>query len=106
MIWSKKNKNKYQLGDRIAVEVKKADLIKKHLDFTLNLEKFRNSLNSINFNKLKKIENEKGFEEKSRKTNSFFRKGETKEWEKILNIDLIKKINENFKKEMIYLNYI
>ena len=31
----KKNKNKYQLGDRIAVEVKKADLVKKHLDFTI-----------------------------------------------------------------------
>ena len=31
----KKNKNKYQLGDTIAVEVKKADLVKKHLDFTI-----------------------------------------------------------------------
>ena len=31
----KKNKNKYQLGDSIVVEVKKADLVKKHLDFTI-----------------------------------------------------------------------
>tara|TARA_B100001287_G_scaffold115044_1_gene96754 strand:+ start:3302 stop:5266 length:1965 start_codon:yes stop_codon:yes gene_type:complete len=31
----KKNKKKYQLGDSIEVEVKKADLIKKHLDFTI-----------------------------------------------------------------------
>ena len=31
----KKNKNKYQLGDCITVEVKKADLVKKHLDFTI-----------------------------------------------------------------------
>ena len=31
----KKNKKKYQLGDSITVEVKKADLIKKHLDFII-----------------------------------------------------------------------
>ena len=31
----KKNKKKYQLGDNITVEVKKADLVKKHLDFTI-----------------------------------------------------------------------
>jgi len=31
----KNNKKKYQLGDSIEVEVKKADLIKKHLDFTI-----------------------------------------------------------------------
>ena len=31
----KKNKKKYQLGDSIKVEVKKADLIKKHLDFII-----------------------------------------------------------------------
>ena len=31
----KKNKKKYQLGDSITVEVKKADLIKKHLDFVI-----------------------------------------------------------------------
>ena len=34
-IIGKKNKNKYQLGDPIAVEVKKADLVKKHLDFII-----------------------------------------------------------------------
>ena len=31
----KTNKNKYQLGDSIVVKVKKADLVKKHLDFTI-----------------------------------------------------------------------
>ncbi len=31
----KKNKNKFQLGDSIKVEVKNADLIKKHLDFII-----------------------------------------------------------------------
>ena len=31
----KKTKKKYQLGDPLKIEVKKADLIKKHLDFTI-----------------------------------------------------------------------
>ena len=31
----KKTKKKYQLGDTITVEVKNADLIKKHLDFII-----------------------------------------------------------------------
>ena len=31
----KRTKKKYQLGDRIEIEVKKADLIKKHLDFII-----------------------------------------------------------------------
>jgi ribonuclease R/exosome complex exonuclease DIS3/RRP44 len=28
-------KNKYQLGDEVIVQVKQADLVKKHLDFSL-----------------------------------------------------------------------
>lgn len=31
----KNTKKKYQLGDPLKIEVKKADLIKKHLDFTI-----------------------------------------------------------------------
>ena len=31
----KATKKKYQLGDPLQIEVKKADLIKKHLDFTI-----------------------------------------------------------------------
>ena len=31
----KKTKKKYQLGDSLKIEVKKADLIKKHLDFII-----------------------------------------------------------------------
>ena len=31
----KNKKKKYQLGDPLQIEVKKADLIKKHLDFTI-----------------------------------------------------------------------
>ena len=31
----KRTKKKYQLGDKVEIEVKKADLIKKHLDFII-----------------------------------------------------------------------
>ena len=71
-----------------------------------NIEKLTNSIKSVEFNQLKQMEKEKGFNEKSKKANMFFRKGETKEWKKSLNIDLTNKINNNFKKEMTYLNYI
>ena len=30
-----RTKNKYQLGDQVEVQVKKADLLKRHLDFKL-----------------------------------------------------------------------
>ena len=32
-----RTKNKYQLGDEVVVRVKQADLVKKHLDFILNI---------------------------------------------------------------------
>ena len=82
------------------------EFLKKHLKFSLNIEKLTNSIKSVEFNQLKQMEKEKGFNEKSKKANMFFRKGETKEWKKSLNIDLTNKINNNFKKEMTYLNYI
>ena len=34
-IIGKNTKKKYQLGDKLMIEVKKADLVKKHLDFTI-----------------------------------------------------------------------
>ena len=35
MLIGRTTNKKYQLGDKITVKVKKADLIKKHLDFTI-----------------------------------------------------------------------
>ncbi len=82
------------------------EFLTKHLDFSINVEKFNNSIKSVSFKKLKNMEQEKGFNEKSKKTKNFFRKGKTDEWNNLLTTDQISKIIKNFKKEMTYLNYI
>ena len=80
--------------------------LSKHLNFSINEEKLFNSIESVKFDQLSLMEKKRGFIEKSKKSKYFFRKGETKEWKKILDDILINKINDNFKREMTYLNYI
>jgi len=58
------------------------------------------------FENLKNLENEKGFNEKGSNTTNFFRNGQLSEWEKILSLYLIKKLEQNFSKEMKELDYI
>ena len=50
------------------------------------------------------MENQYGFEETS--NNKFFRKGTKDSWKNDLSQDLRKKIEENFKDEMIELGYL
>ena len=47
----------------------------------------------------------KDFQKKVR-VNFFFRKGKIGEWEKDLSVNLIKKIEKTFSKEMIELGYL
>tara|TARA_Y100000590_G_scaffold327422_1_gene371737 strand:- start:271 stop:1140 length:870 start_codon:yes stop_codon:yes gene_type:complete len=72
----------------------------------IDYNKFLKCLESVKFENLKELEIKKGFYEKSQKSKFFFRKGKTKEWEKNLDQNLNKIILDNFKKEMVYLNYI
>ena len=81
------------------------NFLSKRLKFEINKKKLKNSIQSINFEILQKIEKEKGFEEKSKKSENFFRKGQLNEWKNILESKLIKKINSNLSKEMNYLKY-
>ena len=81
------------------------NFLSKKLKFEINKKKLKNSIQSINFEILQKIEKEKGFEEKSKKSENFFRKGQLNEWKNILESKLIKKINSNLSKEMNYLKY-
>ena len=69
----------------------------------INLDsKIQKILESTDFKKLKK-EEEKGFKET---TNCpFFRSGEKNQWEKILNKDQIKKIENKFSKTMLAFGY-
>ena len=75
---------------------KKIQIEKKKIEETIKICSFEN---------LSKLENQIGFIERKGEEN-FFRKGLLDEWKKSLSKDLIKKIENNFKDEMISLGYI
>lgn len=58
------------------------------------------------FDKLQKLENKIGFDEKENNPNNFFRKGKTNEWQEVLSEELTTKLTEKFSSEMKKLNYI
>ena len=80
--------------------------LNKFLNFEINEEKIKKSLQSNTLLKLKKIENEKGFIEKPKNTKEFFRKGQIDEWKYELNSAQNKEIIRNFHKEMSEIGYI
>ena len=60
---------------------------------------------------MKKLEREEGFFESKVDKNTgkkipFFNLGEKNDWRKLLNIEIIKKIEKAFKKEMTELGYL
>ena len=68
-------------------------------------EKLIKALKQTQFDELQKMEKNEGFSEKG-KGELFFRKGKIGEWEKDLSVNLIKKIEKTFSKEMIELGYL
>ena len=68
----------------------------------INEEKIINSIEATSFKNLKNLEKEKSFHEnpKFSEDQKFFRKGETKQWVKLLSKDLINKIQNNFAEVM------
>ena len=80
-------------------------------EFFLNKEKFENVIDSTDFNKVKKLEEQKGFPEsmvnnKTGEKVKFFNLGPNNNWKDVLNTNLKEKIEENFEKEMIELGYL
>ena len=75
------------------------------MKFEINELKFKNTINSIEFNKLKKMEKNQGFDEKLY-GESFFRKGLINEWEEKLPKEYQKKIKDIFYDEMKELEYL
>ncbi len=76
----------------------------------INKAKLKNAVNSTLFDKLKNKENEKGFSEavKSRNENKkipFFYLGPKNNWEKILDEDLLNKLNDVYKENLVELSY-
>ena len=79
--------------------------------FILDDIKFKNVIESTDFQKMKTLEENKGFFEakKNLKTGekiTFFNLGPKNDWKKLLNKEIIKKIETAFKKEMLELGYL
>ena len=76
----------------------------------INEKRVQNILSSIDFDNLKKKESIEGFEESvysktTGKKVSFFNLGKKNKWQKMLTIEQIEKLNKEFKKDLIDLNY-
>ena len=83
----------------------------KNINFEINENKLRNVIESTSFKNMKNLEKEKGFieartNEKIGKKIPFFNLGEKNDWKKSLDLELTKKIEKTFKKEMEELGYL
>ena len=83
----------------------------KKIEFKADKAKLKNILDSTSFEKMKNLEKKKGFSEslidkKTGKKIPFFNLGAKNSWKNSLNIEIRKKIENSFKKEMIELGYL
>ena len=83
----------------------------KGIKFSINQKKFQNVIETTDFHKMKKLEEQKGFFEgninlQTSKKIPFFNLGPKNDWKKLLNIETRKNIEEAFKKEMLELGYL
>ena len=78
--------------------------------FLLDKNKFNNALKTTSFSNLKNLEKTEGFVEskldKKGKKIPFFNLGPKNDWKKLLDINVKKKIEKAFEKEMIELGYL
>ena len=79
-------------------------------DEKFNKEKALKCINNCNFDKLKKLEDEKGFSEAVTKKGSdekikFFNLGKDNDYRKLLNENLINKMNNLFQEELVKYKY-
>ena len=83
----------------------------KGIKFKIDQNKFRNVIETTDFKKMQELEKKKGFLEskihpKTGKKIPFFNLGPKNDWKKILDPEIKKKIENNFKKEMKELGYL
>ena len=74
-------------------------------------EKFKQSIEENSFKNLRDLENKKGFAENaydysSKKKLKFFNLGPKNNWKKTLNPEISKKIEKEFRQEMLELGYL
>ena len=83
----------------------------KKIDFSLDKQKFKNSIDSTSFDNMQKMEEKYGFEESmidkvTGKKRKFFNLGAQTDWNKLLSEKLRKDIEDKFEAEMKELNYL
>ncbi len=81
------------------------DYLKEMNDTEFNEEKFKRALKQSKFSELQKLEKNEGFSEAG-KGGIFFRSGKIGAWKNEVSVDIIKKIEDLFSKEMKELSYI
>ena len=99
--------NTFETFKEIIIFIEKITKIEK----TFIESKAKNSIQSTSFNKMKKIEQSKGFNESVLSKNHskkipFFHLGPKNDWKKIFNEDFIKNVTLKFKPLLKELNYI
>ena len=97
---------KYEdLIDDTKKEFKKVlNFLNSIMNINIDEKKVLQSINSCQFSKLKKMEDIHGFEEAT--NNKFFRIGKKDTWKDELSRDLRRKIEVNFRDEMVELGYL
>ena len=76
----------------------------------IKIDKLKNSINSTFFDKLQDMEKKNGFSEaitskKNNKKIPFFNMGPKNDWKKVLDKNLINRLNDRFEKNLIELSY-
>ena len=97
--------------DKIFYEILKFIHNLKNIEFVLDKKKFKNVLDSTDFGKVQKLENQMGFHESMTDKNTgkkikFFNLGSKTNWQSALEPNLQNKIEEAFKSEMEELGYL
>ena len=114
--WKKFEKNNLTISyENLLSEPEKeftkiCDLLGKITDLKFEKKQISKAIDECNFDKLQKIENEKGFMEavsdKNGKYIKFFNLGPNNNWRKILDPQITSKIEKIFEKEMKELGYL
>ena len=99
------------LYDTRSVFISILEFLSKLMKLKIDEKKIHQSLNSTTFKMLSEMEKNQGFNEsiishKTKKKVKFFYLGKKNNWKKLLNHEIVKKINNVFKNEMNELNYL
>jgi len=83
----------------------------KNINFEIDEIKIKNVIESTSFENMKNLEKEKGFEEarineETKEKIPFFNLGPKNDWKKLLDLEIINKIEKAFGKEMKELGYL